>query len=121
MQVKLEMRLTAAFSSAKLKLKRLQVSQWVTISDTLQKYSQGSVSVFVGMQMSFLGVERHTGRARNGAWYENNTTILGPNNPWKDKIPSVGEMRQKQSENLITQTATAVFLQLKNDLKSWIS
>lgn len=30
-------------------------------------------------------------------------------------------MRQKQSENLITQTATAVFLQLKNDLQSWIS
>lgn len=73
------------------------------------------------MQMSFLGVEKHTGRARNGAWYENNTTILGPNNPRKDKIPSVGEMRQKQSENLITQTATAVFLQLKNDLQSWIS
>lgn len=67
MQVKLEMRLTAAFSFAKLKLTRLQVSHRVTISDMLPKYSQSSVSVFVGMQMSSLGVEKHTGQARNGA------------------------------------------------------
>lgn len=67
MQVKLEMRLTAAFGFAKLKLKRLQVSHRVTISETLPKIFPELCHVFVGMQMSSLGVEKHTGQARNGA------------------------------------------------------
>lgn len=69
--------------------------------------------------MSSVGVEKRTGQARNGASHGNNTTILGPNNPWKDKMPSVGEMRQNRGNSVIIPTAPAAFLRLKNDLKSW--
>lgn len=48
MQVKLEMRLTAAFGFAKLKLKRLQVSHRVTISETLPKIFPELCQCFCG-------------------------------------------------------------------------